>query len=121
MQEDDEGAIGAGEVIPEGEFDVSGDGFLGRKVLDGAELLEPPDDEVVGENAASVLALGAVGHEPALAQGHHHVRALAVHLRPQGSFYAHHHRLLVRTYERRLLPRPKSKSESNTKKKLKIK
>ncbi|KAL6975362.1 hypothetical protein U1Q18_024156 [Sarracenia purpurea var. burkii] len=82
LNEDANAAFSAGESFPERETNSSGDRLLGGGVFEGAELFEPPDDEVVGQDAAFVLPIGAVGDQTVLVQSHHDVGALAVHLRP---------------------------------------
>ena len=86
LKEDYNPTLAAVETVPQGKVDTSCDSFLSREVFDSAELLEPPHNEVIGENTASVLSLGAVRHEPGLIEGDHDVQSLAVHLCTQGSF-----------------------------------
>lgn len=89
LNEDGDAAFGAVEGVPESESDGSGDAFLGGGVFDGAELFEPSDDEIVGENSAFVVAAAAIGDQAALVQRHHHVYAVAVYFCPQCSGECH--------------------------------
>lgn len=78
LDEDGDAASAAVEALPQREAHCPGDRLLRRHVLDGAELLQPPDDEVVGQDSTLVLPLGDVGDQPALVERHHDIHALAV-------------------------------------------
>lgn len=85
LDEDGDAALTAVEALPQREAHGPRDRLLRRHVLDGAELLQLPDDEVVGQDSALVLALGDVGDQPALIECHHYVHAVAVNFALQRS------------------------------------
>lgn len=54
--------LGRIESLPQCKIDASGDGFLAGDIFDGGELLEAPDDVVIGQDAVFVGSGLAVGH-----------------------------------------------------------
>lgn len=102
LNEDGDAAFGAVEGFPERESDGARDGFFGGYVFDGTELFEFSYHEIIGQNSTFVFAGGAISDQAALVQRHHHVCAVAVHLRPQCSGYCNLQAVRRWPLERRL-------------------
>jgi len=85
LNKDSNATLAAIEAFPKSKVDSARDNLLAREVLDKAELLEPPNNIVVGEDSALVLSRGAICHQPILVQRHHHICTLLIYVHPQSS------------------------------------
>lgn len=80
FDKDGKSTFGSIEAFPERKIEGPRESFPSRYVFDGAELLEAPDDVVVGEDAALVDAAGAVSDQSGIVQSNHHIYAFVIHL-----------------------------------------